>query len=238
MTSNAIRGIRRKKSTLSEVKVAVVGAPAVGKSVLKIDLVMTQKIALLMTNRHAAITVLTLLLRYRHAAITVLTLLLRYRHAVNHSVDSSAPLPPRYNHRVDSSAPLPPRYDHRVDYSALLPPRCNHRVDSSSPLPQRSNGHRKTACVNPHLQLVSWVRILPLLRRQTKTRRGRCVSARAVNHQSTQEKFVAVADVRKTSKDHTYGMSSVCSNRSSYPHSQDVLCLFLQGLSPMKCQET
>nr|CAD7570105.1 unnamed protein product [Timema californicum] len=32
MTSNAIRGIRRKKSTLSEVKVAVVGAPAVGKS--------------------------------------------------------------------------------------------------------------------------------------------------------------------------------------------------------------
>ena len=32
MTSNAIRGIRRKKSTLSEVKVAVIGAPAVGKS--------------------------------------------------------------------------------------------------------------------------------------------------------------------------------------------------------------
>nr|CAD7424842.1 unnamed protein product [Timema monikensis] len=50
MTSNAIRGIRRKKSTLSEVKVAVVGAPAVGKSGLKIDLVMTQKMALLMTS--------------------------------------------------------------------------------------------------------------------------------------------------------------------------------------------
>lgn len=32
MTSNAIRGIRRKKSSLSEVKVAVLGAPAVGKS--------------------------------------------------------------------------------------------------------------------------------------------------------------------------------------------------------------
>ena len=32
MTSNAIRGIRRKKSSLSEVKVAVIGAPAVGKS--------------------------------------------------------------------------------------------------------------------------------------------------------------------------------------------------------------
>ena len=32
MTSNAIRGIRRKKSTLSEVKVAVIGAPGVGKS--------------------------------------------------------------------------------------------------------------------------------------------------------------------------------------------------------------
>ncbi|KAG8266595.1 hypothetical protein J6590_068133 [Homalodisca vitripennis] len=32
MTSNAIRGIRRKKSSLSEVKVAVVGAPGVGKS--------------------------------------------------------------------------------------------------------------------------------------------------------------------------------------------------------------
>jgi Ras-like protein family protein 11A len=32
MTSNAIRGIRRKKSSLSEVKVAVIGAPSVGKS--------------------------------------------------------------------------------------------------------------------------------------------------------------------------------------------------------------
>lgn len=32
MTSNAIRGIRRKKSSLSEVKVAVIGAPGVGKS--------------------------------------------------------------------------------------------------------------------------------------------------------------------------------------------------------------
>lgn len=32
MTSNAIRGIRRKKSSLSEVKIAVLGAPGVGKS--------------------------------------------------------------------------------------------------------------------------------------------------------------------------------------------------------------
>lgn len=32
MTSNAIRGIRRKKSSLCEVKVAVIGAPGVGKS--------------------------------------------------------------------------------------------------------------------------------------------------------------------------------------------------------------
>lgn len=32
MTSNAIRGIRRKKSTLCEIKVAVIGAPGVGKS--------------------------------------------------------------------------------------------------------------------------------------------------------------------------------------------------------------
>lgn len=36
MTSNAIRGIRRKKSSLSEVKVAVLGAPAVGKSALTV----------------------------------------------------------------------------------------------------------------------------------------------------------------------------------------------------------
>ncbi|XP_046666964.1 ras-related and estrogen-regulated growth inhibitor [Homalodisca vitripennis] len=36
MTSNAIRGIRRKKSSLSEVKVAVVGAPGVGKSALTV----------------------------------------------------------------------------------------------------------------------------------------------------------------------------------------------------------
>ncbi|XP_063228040.1 ras-related and estrogen-regulated growth inhibitor [Bacillus rossius redtenbacheri] len=36
MSSNAIRGIRRKKSSLSEVKVAVVGAPAVGKSALTV----------------------------------------------------------------------------------------------------------------------------------------------------------------------------------------------------------
>lgn len=34
MTSNAIRGLRRKKSGLSEVKVAVIGAPGVGKSAL------------------------------------------------------------------------------------------------------------------------------------------------------------------------------------------------------------
>ncbi|XP_047481074.1 ras-related and estrogen-regulated growth inhibitor-like isoform X2 [Penaeus chinensis] len=32
MTSNAIRGIRRKKSSLSEVKIAVLGGPGVGKS--------------------------------------------------------------------------------------------------------------------------------------------------------------------------------------------------------------
>lgn len=32
MTSNAIKGIRRKKSSLCEVKVAVIGAPGVGKS--------------------------------------------------------------------------------------------------------------------------------------------------------------------------------------------------------------
>ncbi|GIY39705.1 hypothetical protein CDAR_271571 [Caerostris darwini] len=32
MTSNAIRSIRRKKSALSEVKIAVIGAPGVGKS--------------------------------------------------------------------------------------------------------------------------------------------------------------------------------------------------------------
>lgn len=32
MTSNAIRSIRRKKSSLSEVKIAVIGAPGVGKS--------------------------------------------------------------------------------------------------------------------------------------------------------------------------------------------------------------
>ncbi|XP_014247460.1 ras-related and estrogen-regulated growth inhibitor isoform X1 [Cimex lectularius] len=36
MTSNAIRGIRRKKSSLSEVKVAVLGAPGVGKSALTV----------------------------------------------------------------------------------------------------------------------------------------------------------------------------------------------------------
>uniref|UniRef100_A0A023F4H7 small monomeric GTPase n=1 Tax=Triatoma infestans TaxID=30076 RepID=A0A023F4H7_TRIIF len=36
MTSNAIRGIRRKKSSLSEVKVAVIGAPGVGKSALTV----------------------------------------------------------------------------------------------------------------------------------------------------------------------------------------------------------
>ncbi|XP_037580946.1 ras-related and estrogen-regulated growth inhibitor [Dermacentor silvarum] len=34
MSSNAIRGIRRKKSTLSEVKIAVLGASGVGKSAL------------------------------------------------------------------------------------------------------------------------------------------------------------------------------------------------------------
>ncbi|XP_064110249.1 ras-related and estrogen-regulated growth inhibitor [Macrobrachium rosenbergii] len=34
MTTNAIRGIRRKKSSLSEVKIAVLGAPGVGKSAL------------------------------------------------------------------------------------------------------------------------------------------------------------------------------------------------------------
>ncbi|XP_037781008.1 ras-like protein family member 11B [Penaeus monodon] len=34
MTSNAIRGIRRKKSSLSEVKIAVLGGPGVGKSAL------------------------------------------------------------------------------------------------------------------------------------------------------------------------------------------------------------
>uniref|UniRef100_A0A8D8W2L9 small monomeric GTPase n=1 Tax=Cacopsylla melanoneura TaxID=428564 RepID=A0A8D8W2L9_9HEMI len=34
MTSNAIRGLRRKKSGLSEVKVAVIGAPGVGKRAL------------------------------------------------------------------------------------------------------------------------------------------------------------------------------------------------------------
>lgn len=32
MTTNAIRGIRRKKSSLCEVKVGVIGAPGVGKS--------------------------------------------------------------------------------------------------------------------------------------------------------------------------------------------------------------
>jgi len=32
MSSSGIRGIRRKKSSLGEVKVAVVGAPGVGKS--------------------------------------------------------------------------------------------------------------------------------------------------------------------------------------------------------------
>ncbi|CAH0386368.1 unnamed protein product [Bemisia tabaci] len=36
MTSNAIKGIRRKKSTLSEVKIAIVGAPGVGKSALTV----------------------------------------------------------------------------------------------------------------------------------------------------------------------------------------------------------
>ncbi|BET00187.1 Miro-like protein [Nesidiocoris tenuis] len=36
MTSNAIRGIRRKKSSLQEVKVAVVGAPGVGKSAITV----------------------------------------------------------------------------------------------------------------------------------------------------------------------------------------------------------
>lgn len=36
MTSNAIRGIRRKKSSLAEVKVAVIGAPGVGKSALTV----------------------------------------------------------------------------------------------------------------------------------------------------------------------------------------------------------
>ncbi|CAG0884759.1 unnamed protein product [Cyprideis torosa] len=36
MTSNAIRGIRRKKSTLSEVRIAVIGAPGVGKSALTV----------------------------------------------------------------------------------------------------------------------------------------------------------------------------------------------------------
>lgn len=32
MSSNPIRGIRRKKSSLTEVKIAVLGAPGVGKS--------------------------------------------------------------------------------------------------------------------------------------------------------------------------------------------------------------
>lgn len=32
MASGGIRGIRRKKSSLGEVKVAVIGAPGVGKS--------------------------------------------------------------------------------------------------------------------------------------------------------------------------------------------------------------
>lgn len=32
MASTGIRGIRRKKSSLGEVKVAVIGAPGVGKS--------------------------------------------------------------------------------------------------------------------------------------------------------------------------------------------------------------
>ncbi|EEB18099.1 conserved hypothetical protein [Pediculus humanus corporis] len=36
MTTNPIRGIRRKKSALSEVKVAVIGAPGVGKSALTV----------------------------------------------------------------------------------------------------------------------------------------------------------------------------------------------------------
>ncbi|XP_071439829.1 ras-related and estrogen-regulated growth inhibitor [Hetaerina americana] len=36
MSSNAIRAIRRKKSTLSEVRVAVVGGPSVGKSALTV----------------------------------------------------------------------------------------------------------------------------------------------------------------------------------------------------------
>lgn len=36
MTTNAIRSIRRKKSSLSEVKIAVLGAPGVGKSALTV----------------------------------------------------------------------------------------------------------------------------------------------------------------------------------------------------------
>lgn len=32
MTSNPMRGIRRKKSSLSEIKIVVIGAPGVGKS--------------------------------------------------------------------------------------------------------------------------------------------------------------------------------------------------------------
>lgn len=36
MSTNTVRGIRRKKSSLSEVKIAVLGAPAVGKSALTV----------------------------------------------------------------------------------------------------------------------------------------------------------------------------------------------------------
>ncbi len=32
MSSNVVRGIRRKKSSLTEVKIAIIGAPGVGKS--------------------------------------------------------------------------------------------------------------------------------------------------------------------------------------------------------------
>ncbi len=32
MSSNVVRGIRRKKSSLTDVKIAIIGAPGVGKS--------------------------------------------------------------------------------------------------------------------------------------------------------------------------------------------------------------
>ncbi|XP_014487065.1 PREDICTED: ras-related and estrogen-regulated growth inhibitor isoform X2 [Dinoponera quadriceps] len=59
MTSNAIRGIRRKKSSLCEVKVAVIGAPGVGKSDVQIQCALTSS-----HPRNLALTVRFLTRRY------------------------------------------------------------------------------------------------------------------------------------------------------------------------------